>query len=382
MRESDYPRAKESRLSSLADFANLPPPTIWLRPIGLLRGSTAASAVASGAALPLAAGPLAFPLVETLALHNGRLVAAIASLAELRSGVMAQDPALAARIAEQLATLSAKRPIWAGLSFDRPLIMGVLNVTPDSFSDGGDFSDPSVAVAHGRAMLAAGADIIDIGGESTRPGAAPVSPAVEIARVEPVISGLAAAGAVVSIDTRQAAVMDAALAKGARIVNDVSALTSDPGSREIVAKSGAAVVLMHMRGEPRTMQQNPTYDDAPVEVAEYLAARIADCAAAGIPRERIVVDPGIGFGKDKAHNLEILDRITLLHALGCGILLGVSRKSLIGRVTNAVTPKDRLPGSLAGALHGIEHGVQIVRVHDVAETRQAIAVAQAIAAAT
>jgi dihydropteroate synthase len=372
----------ELRVSTLADFATLPAETIWLRPIALLRGGTAEKAVASGAALPLAGGPLAFPFVELLALHEHELVSGVAGLPELRAAAAQWGKAQAARIAELLATLSAPRPDWAGLSFDRPLLMGVLNVTPDSFSDGGDFHDPQVAIAHGRAMMEAGADIIDIGGESTRPGAAPVSPEEEIGRVETVIAGLAEAGALVSIDTRNAGVMAAALAKGARIVNDVTALSGDPASSKVVAKSGAAVILMHMRGEPRTMQRTPTYDDAPLEITEFLAARIAECAAAGIKRERIVVDPGIGFGKDKGHNLEILDRITLLHALGCGILLGMSRKSLIGRVTNAVAPKDRLPGSLAGALHGIEHGVQIVRVHDVAETRQAIRVAQAIGAAT
>ncbi len=369
-------------MSQLADFATLPAATIWLRPIGLLRGGTAEAAIASGAALPLAGGTLAFPFVELLALRDHQLASTVASLAELRGDAWQPATPVAARIAELLATLSAPRPTWAGLEFDRPQIMGVLNVTPDSFSDGGDFTDPQIAIAHGRAMLEAGADIIDIGGESTRPGAAPISPEAEFVRVETVIASLAASGALISIDTRHASVMAAALARGARIVNDVTALTGDPESRKVVAKSGAAIILMHMRGEPRTMQQAPTYDDAPIEVTEYLAARLAECAAAGIKRERIVVDPGIGFGKDKAHNLEILDRVTLLHALGCAILLGMSRKSLIGRVTNAVAPKDRLPGSLAGALHGIEHGVQIVRVHDVAETRQAIRVAQAIAEAT
>ncbi|MBV8654207.1 MAG: dihydropteroate synthase [Alphaproteobacteria bacterium] len=369
-------------MSRLADFAALPAETLWLRPIGLLRGGTAEKAVASGAALPLAGGPLAFPFIELLALRDHELVSGIASVAELRQEAAHWEKAQASRIAELLATLSAKRADWAGLSLERPLIMGVLNVTPDSFSDGGDFHDPGVAIAHGRAMMEAGADLIDIGGESTRPGAAPVSPAEEIARVETVIAELAAAGALISIDTRHAVVMEAALAKGAKIVNDVTALTGDPASRAAVAKSGAPVILMHMRGEPRTMQRAPTYDDAPIEITEFLAARIAECAAAGIERRRIVVDPGIGFGKDKGHNLEVLDRVTLLHALGCGILLGMSRKSLIGRVTNAVAPKDRLPGSLAGALHGIAHGVQIVRVHDVAETRQAIRVAQAIAEAT
>jgi dihydropteroate synthase len=367
---------------SLADFATLSPAALWLRPIGLLRGGTAEKAVASGAALPLAGGPLAFPFVELLALRDHELVSGIASLTEIKGGALQQDKAMAVRIAELLATLSAKRADWAGLSLERPLIMGVLNVTPDSFSDGGDFHDPSVAIAHGRAMMEAGADLIDIGGESTRPGAAPVSPEQEFARVERVIAELAGAGALISIDTRHAVVMEAALAKGARIVNDVTALTGDPASRAVIAKSGAPIILMHMLGEPRTMQRAPSYDDAPIEITQFLASRIAECAAAGIKRERIVVDPGIGFGKDKGHNLEILDRVTLLHALGCGILLGMSRKSLIGRITNAVAPKDRLPGSLAGALHGIEHGVQIVRVHDVVETRQAIRVAQAIAEAT
>jgi dihydropteroate synthase len=368
--------------ATLAAFAALPAEHLWFRPLGLLRGAAAAAAVAEGAALPLAGGPIAFAMVELLVLHDHRLVTATAALDRLKSWAGAQPAALAERVATQLERLAAPRADWAGLSFARPLVMGVINVTPDSFSDGGDFIDPERAIAHGRAMLAAGADIIDIGGESTRPGSAPVSPAQELARVERVIAALAAAGAVVSIDTRHASVMAGALAKGARIVNDVTALTHDPASLGMVAKSGAPVVLMHMQGEPGTMQQDPRYDDAPIEIATYLAERIAACAAAGIAPERIVVDPGIGFGKSKAHNLEVLERLTILHALGCGVVLGLSRKSLIGHITNAIEPKDRLPGSLAGALHGLAQGVQILRVHDVAETRQAIAVWQAIATAT
>jgi dihydropteroate synthase len=260
--------------------------------------------------------------------------------------------------------------------------MGVLNVTPDSFSDGGDFSDPASAIAAGCAMLAAGADIIDVGGESTRPGAAPISHETEIARVAPVIAALAEAGAAASIDTRHAAVMAAGLTSGARIVNDITALTGDPAAAGIVARSDAALVLMHMQGEPRTMQRDPVYANAPLEIAAYLAARIADCAAAGIAPERIVVDPGFGFGKTVAHNLELLERFAVLHALGTGVLLGVSRKSTIGTVGKIAEPKDRLAGSLAGALYGLSQGANILRVHDVAETRQAIAVWQAIAAAT
>ncbi len=367
---------------ALAALAGIDAASLWLRPVGLLRGSAAEAAVEAGSALPLAGGPSAFALVEALALRDGMLVAATSTPAALHGWAAAQGAAMAARVTGQLAALTAKRPAWAGLALDRPLVMGIVNVTPDSFSDGGDFANPASAIAAGRAMLEAGADIIDIGGESTRPGSASVPQEEEIARVVPVIAALAESGAVVSIDTRHAAVMAAALAKGARIVNDVSALTGDPASRGIVARAGAAVVLMHMKGEPATMQREPVYANAPIEVADYLASRIADCAAAGIAADRIVVDPGIGFGKLKAHNLEILERIALLHTLGCGLLLGVSRKSLIGALSNAAPPKERLPGSLAGALHGLSQGVQILRVHDVAATRQAIAIWQGIAEAT
>jgi dihydropteroate synthase len=366
----------------LAALAGVDAASLWLRPVGLLRGSPAEAAVEAGSALPLAGGNLAFALVEVLALRDGMLLSATSTLAALQGWAAAQGAAMAARVTGQLAALTAERPAWAGLSLDLPLVMGIVNVTPDSFSDGGDFVDSVSAIAAGRAMLEAGADIIDIGGESTRPGAAPVPREAEIGRVAPVIAALAESGAVVSIDTRHAAVMAAALAKGARIVNDVSALTGDPASRGIVARAGAAVVLMHMKGEPATMQREPVYANAPIEVADYLASRIADCAAAGIAADRIVVDPGIGFGKLKAHNLEILERIALLHTLGCGLLLGVSRKSLIGALSNAAPPKERLPGSLAGALHGLSQGVQILRVHDVAATRQAIAIWQGIAQAT
>ena len=236
-------------------------------------------------------------------------------------------------------------------------------------------------MAHGRALVAAGADIIDVGGESTRPGAAELPSGEEIRRVEAVVRALAEDGAVVSIDTRHKAVMERALAAGARIVNDVSALTHDPGSLGYIAGCEAPVVLMHMRGEPLTMQREPVYASPLVEVLEYLEARIAACAAAGIPRERIVVDPGIGFGKLVPHNLELLAGIGAFHALGCGVVLGVSRKSMIARLSGGESPDARLPGSLAAALFAAQHGVQILRVHDVAETRQALALWGAIAGA-
>ena len=270
------------------------------------------------------------------------------------------------------------RLIWAGLNLEWPRIMGVVNVTPDSFSDGGETPTTAAAVARGRAMLEAGAAIIDVGGESTRPGAAPLPIDEELERVVPVVAALAGGGALVSIDTRHAAVMRAAIDAGARIVNDVSALAGDTASMPVVAASGVSVVLMHMQGEPRTMQKAPHYDDAPTEVAAWLAQRVAACEAAGIARQRIAVDPGIGFGKTVEHNLRILARLHALRGLGAALVVGVSRKSFIARVDRDGAAGERLGGSLAAALWAVLHGADIVRVHDVAATRQALAVWAAI----
>jgi dihydropteroate synthase len=267
---------------------------------------------------------------------------------------------------------------FAGLSLAQPILMGVVNVTPDSFSDGGQFSSPTYAVAHGRALMEAGASIIDVGGESTRPGAAPVEIAEEVERVVPVVRALAELGICVSIDTRHAAVMEAAIAAGARIVNDVTALTGE-GALGVVSKSNVAAILMHMQGEPRTMQDHPTYTWAPGDVFDLLETRLSACAAAGIPRARLAVDPGIGFGKNDVHNAQILDHTALYRALQCPVVVGASRKSFIGRMSRGEDAQHRLPGSLAAALHGVSQGAQILRVHDVAETRQALAVAGRIA---
>ena len=267
---------------------------------------------------------------------------------------------------------------FAGLVLDRPLIMGVINVTPDSFSDGGEALDPAAALERGRTMVEAGAAILDVGGESTRPGASPVSEDEEMSRVLPVVRGLAEQGFVVSIDTRRAAVMEQATNAGARIINDVTALTRDPRSLEVASASGAHLILMHMRGVPGTMQDDPHYEDAPREVFDYLAGRVAACETAGIERRRIAVDPGIGFGKTLDHNLEILRHLGLYRELGLVLVLGVSRKSLIGKISRGEPPGERLPGSLAAALAGILRGVHILRVHDVAETRQALDVWAAI----
>lgn len=260
---------------------------------------------------------------------------------------------------------------------DRPLVMGIVNTTPDSFSDGGDHFDRDTAIARGLEQMADGADILDIGGESTRPGSAPVPPDEERRRVVPVIEALAKAGAVVSVDTRHADTMKAALDAGATIVNDVTALTGS-GSLDLVAARGVSAVLMHMQGEPKTMQANPQYANAPREIADYLAARIAACEAVGIARARLSIDPGIGFGKSVAHNAQILARIDVLRELGVAVLIGVSRKSFLGALSKGEKPKERLPGSLAAGLAAVARGADILRVHDVAPTIQALKVWRAI----
>ena len=221
-------------------------------------------------------------------------------------------------------------------------------------------------------MAEAGADIVDVGGESTRPGSQAPSEAEEARRVVPVIRALAEDGLLVSVDTRRAAVMDAALDAGARIVNDMSALGHDREACGVIARRGAWVVLAHMQGTPETMQQGPRYDDASLDVFDALAARVSAAGACGIPLSRIIVDPGIGFGKTARHNLEILRDLALFHGLGCPLLVGASRKSFIGRVSAGEAPKARLPGSLAAGLHALGEGAHILRVHDVAETRQAL----------
>jgi len=271
-----------------------------------------------------------------------------------------------------LAPLVAPRAALPGCPPGRTGIMGILNVTPDSFSDGGRHAAPEQAIAAAQAMARAGANIVDVGAESTRPGAAPVDPETEAARLAAVLPGLA--GLVWSIDTRKAAIMGQALDAGAAMVNDVSALGHDSAALALVAARGCPVVLMHAQGEPQTMQAAPFYENALLDVYDWLAARIAACEAAGIERSRIIADPGIGFGKNLEHNLALLRGLALFHGLGVPLLLGASRKALIGRMAGETRPDARLPGSLALALHAAAQGVQLVRVHDVAETAQALAV--------
>ncbi len=281
---------------------------------------------------------------------------------------------------ETLALLSLPRPALAGLDLAQPRIMGVVNVTPDSFSDGGLLAGADAAVARGLALAEAGADILDIGGESTRPSAEPVGLDQELDRVIPVIEGLRAAGCPVpvSIDTRKAAVAEAAMAAGATMFNDVSALTYDERS-PAVAATAPAVCLMHAQGDPRTMQENPRYGDVLLDVYDFLELRIAAAEAEGIDRTRIVIDPGIGFGKTLEHNLALLRRLSVYHGLGCAVMLGASRKRFIGTLAGVGEAHRRASGSVAAGLAGLAQGVQILRVHDVAETHQALQVWRAIA---
>ena len=336
---------------------------LLVEPLGLIHGLAASEAVRRGLALPLAGGPAAFSLV--------RLIGDPLGIVPVGNVPAAFLPAMQ--------RLAAARAPWAALAGPPPWVMGVLNVTPDSFSDGGRHLDSGAAVAAGLAMHRAGADLVDVGGESTRPGAAPTSPEEEQRRVLPVIRGLVGQGIAVSVDTRHAATMQAALAAGAHVVNDVSALAHDPDAAGVVARAGAPVVLMHLRGTPQTMLEQPGYADVGVDVVRELAMRVAAALAAGIARDRIAVDPGIGFAKSGDDNLALLPRLSLLLNLGCHIVVGVSRKRFVGALTGEKVADRRGAGSLAAGLHAVLHGASVLRVHDVAETVQAMRVWRGLA---
>jgi dihydropteroate synthase len=280
-----------------------------------------------------------------------------------------------AMTAQWQALTAPRAPLKLGertIRLDQPQVMGIVNVTPDSFSDGGRFADAAAAAEAGADMAQGGAAIIDVGGESTRPGAQTVWEGDEIARIEPIIRQLAAGGVAVSVDTRKADVMTAAIAAGARLVNDVSALTYDLRSDAVIAAAQVPVVLMHHQGKPETMQDDPRYDDVLVEIYLWLEERIAAAEAAGIERSRILVDPGFGFGKNVGHNLELMNGLALFHSLGCPIVVGASRKRSIGALSGEAPADQRLGGSIAFALKAVEQGAQVIRVHDVPETVQAL----------
>lgn len=326
----------------------------------------------------LAGGLTWFSAVEVLARDGARRVGQLVPVDRLAAFRAALPAALRERFDGRWEALIAPRaPLTLGsrtLRFDAPSIMGILNLTPDSFSDGGRLAGIDAQVAAAVDMAAAGAAIVDVGGESTRPGASPVWAGDEIARLEPVLSQLRGADLLLSVDTRKAEVMRHALALGARIVNDVSALTFDDRAPALVAAAGCPVILMHHRGDPQTMQDDPRYEDVLLDVFDWLEVRIAACVAAGIARDRIIVDPGIGFGKTLRHNLALLNGLSLLHGLGCPVLLGASRKRFIGALAGEAPADHRLGGSLAILTAALAQGVQLVRVHDVAESVQAVRV--------
>ena len=283
---------------------------------------------------------------------------------------------------EVLDRFIAPRVPVCGLDMRQPQVMGILNVTPDSFSDGGLFAKPAAAIAHAQAMIREGASIIDIGGESTRPGAAVVPVEEEIARTAPVIAAIRSDSNVpISIDTRKGPVGHAAINAGASLINDVAAFTYDLALLDVAVAAKAPVCIMHAQGTPETMQQDPKYDDVLLDIYDFLEERVATAEAAGIPRNQIIVDPGIGFGKTLEHNLTILRGIAIFHGLGCPILLGASRKRFIGTIGGGQDAADRLGGSVAVALFGARQGVQILRVHDIFATKQALDLEWAIGGA-
>lgn len=337
----------------------------YVEPLGLITGPVAFHALREGFALPLQGGDIAFAFVRLI--EDGE---------DLGVGPIREVP----EDWHEAMHAIVQRPVpFAGLDSDGPVVMGVVNVTPDSFSDGGAHFDARAAIDAGHAMLEAGADILDVGGESTRPGATAITAEEEIARVIPVVQELAKA-APVSIDTRNAATMRAALDAGAEVINDISALRHDPAAIAVARGAQVQVILMHMPGDdPATMQSLASYDDVAVQVTDFLAERIAACEAVGIARGRIAVDPGIGFGKTMDHNLALIDRLPLIAALGCRVVLGASRKRFIGRLSGVEEAGQRVSGSVAAALAGAARGASVLRVHDVAETVQALAVWRACA---
>ena len=331
----------------------------YFRPLSLAFGRDAVALVASGKAGALGGmAHLAFSHVEVISRGDGetsRVIEAYCDLSDL--------PAVQA--------ITTPRPAFGGLAMDRTRIMGIVNVTPDSFSDGGQLSDAEAAIAHGKLLADEGADILDVGGESTRPGSDTVSVDDELARVERVIEALSKSH-LVSADTRKAMVMDACLCAGATIINDVSALGYDARSAAVVAELGAPVILMHAQGEPKTMQLNPRYDDVVLDVYDGLEAHVARAEAAGVRRENICIDPGIGFGKTFKQNLDLMAGLPIFHGLGLPLLVGLSRKGFIGSVTGEKRAADRVHGSVGGALQALLAGTHILRVHDVKATVAAV----------
>ncbi len=340
-------------------------PGLYLEPIGLISGHIAKEAVALGGALPLAGGPLAFDSVRLWEGEPGKVKHAIVRISTIQA---IDEP----RIKELLDRIVSRRAPIAGVPMDRPHIMGIVNVTPDSFSDGGEHFETGDAISHATRLASEGASFIDIGGESTRPGAVPVPVEEEQRRLLPVLEALRDLGAPLSADTRKPEVMREAAKAGAAMFNDISALTFAENSLSTAAELKKPIVLMHAQGDPRTMQDDPSYVDVVMEVYDYLESRIEAAVSAGLSRESLIADPGIGFGKTAAHNRALLQSISVFHGLGVPILTGTSRKGFIQKVIRAKDPKERDAASVAAAIDAVSQGVQIVRVHDVLVTHQAL----------
>jgi dihydropteroate synthase len=333
--------------------------TRYIRPLSLSFGQDARNLVHSGVAGSLGGhSAIAFSRVEVIERGNGPVERYTKSFQEVISESL-------------ISAITAPRVPFAGVDLETVRIMGIVNVTPDSFSDGGKFATAEFAIQHGKKLFDEGADFVDVGGESTRPGSDTLDPDKELARVLPVITGLAPHG-LVSVDTRKSAVMRQAAAQGARIINDVSALAFDTSAVKTVADTGLPVVIMHAQGPPKTMQLSPKYDDVVLDVYDYLSARIEALVASGIPASRIMIDPGIGFGKTYRNNLDVLAHLTIFHGLGVPLLVGLSRKSIVGALTGEKIAGERVAGSGGGALQAACYGAHVLRVHDVKPTIDAL----------
>lgn len=308
-------------------------------------------------------------------LNEGKIVRS--SVCNIREWAEKKKDKTSKAITQRLHKISVARKPFDKIFYPGPIIVGILNITPDSFHDGGKYLTLDDAIRRGKVLRNEGASILEVGGESSRPGAEPVSEKTELRRILPVIKELSKDGNLISVDTRRPEVMEAALEAGARVVNDITALSS-PGAVETIIKANAYAIIMHMQGVPKTMQRAPKYGFAPYEILCYLENRVIACEEAGLSHERILIDPGVGFGKSDFHNFAILNSIASFHGIGCGVMIGISHKSFIGRSGKTSNNPERLPGTITATLHAIEQGVQFHRVHNVMEIKQAMAVSERI----
>ncbi|MBB45848.1 MAG: dihydropteroate synthase [Rhodospirillaceae bacterium] len=349
---------------------------LYCRPINLIYSPQLDQDNRESSYCRLAGGSLVFEKIELILRDQQHIYSFESSIDAARAWALAEG--CMEELDELMLMIVSRRAGYFEEKDTSPLLMGIINVSPDSFFGAATSFNTEAAISRAHSLIAEGVDFIDVGGESTRPGSSSIKTSEEIDRVVAVIEGIKGFGVPISIDTSKAKVMEAALSAGASIINDITALTGDPNSLSLAAKYKVPVVLMHMKGTPLTMQKRPQYDSAILDVFDYLKWRVSVCLQAGILPENLIIDPGIGFGKNDDHNISILTRISLLHSLGFPILLGMSRKSLIASLSDGEPVDKRLPGSLAAAIYAAGEGVQLLRVHDVSETRQALAIKEAL----